>query len=128
MLLGRILDQQLFRRRYFNHLLLDFVICGMTFQIVAAICRFIKTKTFAIHSENYQVCRFDGVCRCSDIFFNKELQELFHTKTATMFVILVLDPTSIFLMSINRGLYQGQNIMDKLAFTPIKLKWPADYC
>jgi O-antigen/teichoic acid export membrane protein len=34
-----------------------------------------------------------------------------------MFVILVLESLFIFLMSINRGLYQGQNVMDKLAFT-----------
>jgi hypothetical protein len=94
----------------------------MTFQIVSLSMPFyLKTKTSLLRRA-WQNMQFWGVGIGVLIFvYNKELQELFHTKTATMFVIFSFGIPLYFLMSINRGLYQGQNVMDKLAFT--KPKW-----
>jgi O-antigen/teichoic acid export membrane protein len=99
-------------------LILSFV--GMTFQIVSAkyavLFKGKKLSLFTQSMTKYAVLTGVGIGVLIFVY-NKELQELFHTKTATMFVIFSFGIPLYFLMSINRGLYQGQNVMDKLAFT-----------
>jgi O-antigen/teichoic acid export membrane protein len=121
LLLGRILGPAAFSdAAILITFLLVLSFLGMTFQIVAAkYAVLLKDKKLSLFTKSitkYAVLM--GVCIGALIFFfNKELQELFHTKTTTMFVIFSFGIPLYFLMSINRGLYQGQNIMDKLAFT-----------
>jgi O-antigen/teichoic acid export membrane protein len=121
LLLGRILGPAAFSDAAILItflLILSFV--GMTFQIVSAkyavLLKDEKLSLFTQSITKYAVLA--GICIGILIFvFNEELQELFHTKTATMFVIFSFGIPLYFLMSINRGLYQGQNRMDKLALT-----------
>jgi O-antigen/teichoic acid export membrane protein len=99
-------------------LILSFM--GMTFQIVldkyAVLFKENKSSVFINSIAKYAVLTvvFIGVLV---LVFNRELQFLFHTKTATVFVIFSFGIPLCFLMSINRGLYQGQNRINKLAFT-----------
>ena len=121
LLLGRILGPAAFSDAAILItflLILSFV--GMTFQIVSAKYAVLyKDKKLSLFTQSItKYAALTGVCIGVLIFvFNKELQELFHTKTATMFVIFSFGIPLYFLMSINRGLYQGQNVMNKLAFT-----------
>ena len=50
-------------------------------------------------------------------FFHKELQLIFHTQTSSMFWIFALGLPLYFLMSVNRGLYQGKDVLNKLSLT-----------
>ena len=121
LLLGRILGPSAFSDAAILItflLILSFV--GMTFQIVSAkYAVLLKDKKLSLFTKiitKYAVVT--GICIGVFIFiFNKELQELFHTKTSSMFMIFSSGIPLYFLMSINRGLYQGQNIMNKLACT-----------
>jgi O-antigen/teichoic acid export membrane protein len=99
-------------------LILSFI--GMTFQIVSA--------KYAVLLENRRLSFFvkmivkyamasGVVIGAMILFFNKELQELFHTKTSLMFAVFGFGIPLYFVMSINRGLYQGKNLMNKLAIT-----------
>jgi O-antigen/teichoic acid export membrane protein len=121
LLLGRILGPAAFSDAAILItflLILSFI--GMTFQIVSAkyavlfeegkLAIFIKmVAKFAI---------LTGILTgMSILFFSQELQELFHTKTESMFMIFGFGIPLYFVMSVNRGLYQGKNLMDKLAFT-----------
>jgi O-antigen/teichoic acid export membrane protein len=99
-------------------LILSFV--GMTFQIVSAkyavLFDEIKLAIFTRMITKYAL--FTGiVIGIAILFFNQELQDIFHTKTASMFMIFGFGIPFYFMMSINRGLYQGKNVMNKLAFT-----------
>jgi uncharacterized membrane protein YhaH (DUF805 family) len=51
------------------------------------------------------------------IYFQPELQNIFHTKNCINVYDFWFWNTILFIMSINRGLYQGKNMMNKLAFT-----------
>jgi O-antigen/teichoic acid export membrane protein len=121
LLLGRILGPAAFSDAAILItflLILSFV--GMTFQIVSAkyAVLFIDTQLSLFIKSITKYAVLTGICIGGLIFFfNEGLQEVFHTKTAIMFVIFSFGIPLYFLMSINRGLYQGQNRMDKLAFT-----------
>jgi O-antigen/teichoic acid export membrane protein len=121
LLLGRILGPAAFSdAAILITFLLILSFLGMTFQIVSAkyavLFKKNKLSLFTHSITKYAVLTgvFIGVLV---LFFNNELQILFHTKTATMFVIFSFGIPLYFLMSINRGLYQGQNRMNKLAIT-----------
>ncbi|MGM8363672.1 sugar isomerase [Flavobacterium sp. ARAG 55.4] len=121
LLLGRILGPAAFSDAAILItflLILSFV--GMTFQIVSA--------KYAVLLENNSLSLFTRMITkyaavagiligLIVLVFNQELQEVFHTKTASMFFIFGLGIPLYFLMSVNRGLYQGKNLMNKLAVT-----------
>ncbi|WP_111707427.1 oligosaccharide flippase family protein [Lutibacter citreus] len=99
-------------------LVLSFV--GMTFQIVAA--------KYAVLYENEKLQAFlKFITKYATYFgigfavliviFNKQLQNVFHTETSSMFWIFAIGLPLYFLMSVNRGLYQGKNSLKMLAYT-----------
>ncbi|SEA63603.1 Membrane protein involved in the export of O-antigen and teichoic acid [Flavobacterium gillisiae] len=99
-------------------LILSFV--GMTFQIV--------TAKYAVLFEGNSLLAFIKLITkyatvlgilfgISIVIFYQELQVVFHTKTASMFYIFGIGIPLYFMMSVNRGLYQGQNVLNKLATT-----------
>ncbi len=121
LLLGRILGPAAFSdAAILITLLLILSFIGMTFQIVTAkyavllegslLLSFIKliTKYAAVLGVLFGL---------SIVFFYQDLQLLFHTKTASMFFIFGFGIPVYFIMSVNRGLYQGQNVLSKLATT-----------
>ena len=90
-------------------LVLSFV--GMTFQIVTKYSvllegelksKFIKT----ISKVSIAIGVFIGFLF---VFFSKNLQTLLHTETDTMFYLFGIGIPLYFLMSVNRGIYQGEN-------------------
>jgi O-antigen/teichoic acid export membrane protein len=121
LLLGRILGPAQFAdAAILITLLLVLSFVGMTFQIVTAkyavlfddviLNRFLKfifkyALTFGL--------LFGSLV----IIFNQQLQQIFHTKTALMFVIFGVGLPLYFVMSINRGLYQGKNNLKSLSQT-----------
>lgn len=99
-------------------LVLSFV--GMTFQIVttkysvllegALKNKFIKTiSKISIASGVFIGLLF--------IIFSKNLQILLHTETETMFYLFGIGIPLYFLMSVNRGIYQGENNLTQLSVT-----------
>ncbi len=121
LLLGRILGPSLFAdAAVLITFLLVLSFAGMTFQVVAAkysvllennklalFIRFISKIAFALGS-------IFGVLI---ILFHQNLQAVFHTKTALMFVIFGVGLPFYFIMSVNRGLYQGKNNFKSLSKT-----------
>jgi O-antigen/teichoic acid export membrane protein len=99
-------------------LVLSFV--GMTFQIVTTKYsvllegelknKFIKT----ISKIAIGIGIFIGLFF---IIFSKNLQTLLHTETDTMFHLFGIGIPLYFLMSVNRGMYQGENNLIKLSVT-----------
>ena len=99
-------------------LILSFV--GMTFQSVAA--------KYAVLFDGIQLLGFVKfiikyaavlglVAGLGIVIFSTKLQELFHTQTATMFVVFGIGIPLYFVMSVNRGLFQGENLLHKLSST-----------
>lgn len=99
-------------------LVLSFV--GMTFQIVTTKYsvllegelknKFIKT----ISKISIGIGVFIGLLF---IIFSKNLQTLLHTETDTMFHLFGIGIPLYFLMSVNRGIYQGENNLIQLSVT-----------
>ncbi len=121
LLLGRILGPTQFAdAAILITLLLVLSFVGMTFQVVTAkyavlfegnlLNQFLKF----IYKNALAFGIFFGFLI---IVFNTQLQELFHTRTASMFVIFGLGLPMYFVMSINRGLYQGKNNLKSLSKT-----------
>jgi len=101
-------------------LLLVLSFLGMTFQIV--------TAKYAVLFEDNRLHSFIRLISKSAVvigivfgvsimIFYKELQQVFHTKTAVMFFVFGIGVPLYFLMSVNRGLYQGKNQLQKLSVT-----------
>lgn len=121
LLLGRILGPAQFAdAAILITLLLVLSFVGMTFQVVTAkyavlfeggilnqFLKFIFKNALA----------FGLLFGFLVVIFNQQLQQIFHTKTATMFVIFGLGLPLYFVMSINRGLYQGKNNLKDLSKT-----------
>ncbi|WP_418262017.1 sugar isomerase [Flavobacterium faecale] len=121
LLLGRILGPSEFSdAAILITLLLILSFVGMTFQIVAA-----KYAVLFKENELLSFIRFiskyaaflGGFFGIVIMLFYQELQTLFHTETASMFFIFGIGIPLYFMMSVNRGLYQGTNVLNKLATT-----------
>ena len=121
LLLGRILGPSEFSdAAILITLLLILSFVGMTFQIVTA-------KYAVLFDENQLLSFIKLITKYATLLgvlfgvlivvFYQELQSLFHTETASMFYIFGFGIPLYFIMSVNRGLYQGQNILNKLATT-----------
>lgn len=121
LLLGRMLGPAAFSdAAILITFLLVLSFLGMTFQV--------GTAKYAVLLENQKLALFIKsitkyalligiVFGLAILIFNNELQELFHTKTATMFVVFAFGVPLYFLMSVNRGLYQGSDNLKKMAIT-----------
>jgi len=123
LILGRFLGPKVFSDAA---ILITFLLVlsffGMTFQIVTTKYsvllegdlknKFIKT----ISKISITIGIFIGLLF---IFFSKNLQTLLHTETDTMFHIFGIGIPLYFLMSVNRGIYQGENNLIQLSVTYI---------
>lgn len=121
LLLGRILGPSEFSdAAILITLLLILSFVGMTFQIVTAKYAVLLEESYLL-SFIKLITKYAAVLGVlfgiSIVFFYQDLQVLFHTKTAWMFFIFGFGIPLYFLMSVNRGLYQGQNVLNKLATT-----------
>lgn len=121
LMLGRILGPAAFAdAAILITLLLVISFLGMTFQVVTSkyTVLFEAEKRAAFIKIITRVALFFGVLIGSLIvIFNQKLQELFHTGTSQMFLIFGFGIPLYFLISINRGLYQGNNGLHKMAIT-----------
>ncbi|WP_027395031.1 oligosaccharide flippase family protein [Aquimarina latercula] len=121
LLLGRILGPELFADAA---LLITFLLVlsfvAMTFQLA--------TAKFSVLFENDSfrsfislVYKYAGVTGiiigAGMIIFSKQLQELFNTSSSLMFTIFGLGVPIYFIMSVNRGFFQGTKRFEKLAWT-----------
>ena len=99
-------------------LVLSFI--AMTFQLV--------TAKFSILLENEAVLWFKKamykyasiagiILGLFIIVFSKQLQSFFNTTTSEMFLLFGMGVPIYFIMSINRGFYQGQDQLKKLSIT-----------
>ena len=121
LLLGRILGPTEFSdAAILITFLLILSFLGMTFQIVAAKYSVLfenqKLQLFIVTVTKIAVL-VGVVFGAIIMIFNSQLQTLFHTKTATMFLIFAIGIPLYFLMSVNRGLYQGKNDLKKMSVT-----------
>ena len=95
---------------------------GMTFQIVVAKYAVLyenqKLQLFVVTVTKFAVF-FGVIFGAFILFFSEELQILFHTKTAAMFILFAMGIPLYFLMSVNRGLYQGGNNLNRMSITYI---------
>ncbi|MAQ74701.1 MAG: sugar isomerase [Aquimarina sp.] len=121
LLLGRILGPELFADAA---LLITFLLVlsfvAMTFQLA--------TAKFSVLYENqvftnfinlmYRYGTLTGIMiGATIVIFAKDLQDVFHTQTHWMFTIFGIGVPIYFMMSINRGIYQGKKSFVKLALT-----------
>lgn len=121
LLLGRILGPSQFAdAAILITLLLVLSFVGMTFQIV--------TAKYAVLFENKMLHYFLNFIFKNALYigillglliivFSNQLQIIFNTRTSSMFVIFGLGLPLYFIMSINRGLFQGKNELVDLSKT-----------
>jgi len=121
LLLGRILGPAAFAdAAILITLLLVLSFLGMTFQIVASkyAVLFEESQLVFFTKMITRVSLFFGiVIGALIVFFSENLQTVFHTETSEMFLIFGFGIPLYFLISINRGLYQGSNNLQKMAIT-----------
>ncbi|VXB21195.1 Sugar isomerase [Flavobacterium sp. 9AF] len=121
LLLGRILGPSQFAdAAILITLLLVLSFIGMTFQIVTAKYAVLYEKSLLQLFLNfiYKNALYIGVLfAVAIVTFSKNLQDIFHTQTSSMFVIFGLGLPLYITMSINRGLYQGKNELIGLSKT-----------
>ncbi|MGO4773567.1 sugar isomerase [Flavobacterium sp. W22_SRS_FK3] len=121
LLLGRILGPSEFAdAAILITLLLVLSFVGMTFQITTAKYAVLFEGTdlslFLKFIFKYSLL-FGFLFGFTIIFFNGQLQETFNTKTSLMFIVFGFGLPMYFIMSINRGLYQGKNDLRNLSKT-----------
>ncbi|WP_188621080.1 oligosaccharide flippase family protein [Flavobacterium suaedae] len=99
-------------------LILSFV--GMTFQIVTAKYSVLYNgrSFFTFLKFISQLAIGSGVLLgAAIVIFSQSLQNIFHTQSPIMFIVFGAGLPLYFLMSINRGVYQGREEFKKLSFT-----------
>ncbi|WP_370174740.1 sugar isomerase [Leeuwenhoekiella palythoae] len=121
LLLGRLLGPEAFAdAAILVTLLLVLSFAAMTFQLGTA--RFIallseeKQPVFLNSIQKWSL-RFGLVLGCIFIVFSSFMQEVFQTSSQAMFVVFGLSVPLYFVMSINRGIYQGKEQLMSLAKT-----------
>jgi O-antigen/teichoic acid export membrane protein len=121
LILGRVLGPEAFADAAILItflLILSFI--GMTFQIVTTkyTVVFNEAKRIAFTKLITKAALFSGIAFGALIMiFSNQLQALFHTQSATMFLIFGAGIPLYFLMSVNRGMYQGKNDLYNLSKT-----------
>lgn len=121
LLLGRILGPELFAdAAILITFLLVLSFIGMTFQIVSAkyvvLFEMDRLQSFVTAIRNWAI-KIGVLLAFFIVFFSKELQDIFHTKTSIIFILFAFGVPIYFLMSINRGIFQGRIQFDKLSRT-----------
>lgn len=99
-------------------LVLSFV--AMTFQLTTAkfFVVFEKELFQNFLSKIYKYASIFGViCGVLIILFSKQLQHLFNTSSSSMFCVFGIGVPLYFLMSVNRGIFQGQKAFKALSIT-----------
>lgn len=121
LLLGRLLGPAVFAEAaLLVTLLLVLSFVGMTFQLASA--------KFAVLLEDTQWARFrfkiykgallgGCVAMLLLIMLASSLQDLFLTRSSNMFIVFAIGIPIYFVMSVNRGIYQGKLAFNKLATT-----------
>lgn len=123
LILGRVLGPEAFADAAILItflLILSFI--GMTFQIVTTkyTVVFNEAKRIAFTKLITKAALFSGIAFGALIMiFSNQLQALFHTQSAAMFLIFGAGIPLYFLMSVNRGMYQGKNDLYSLSKTYI---------
>lgn len=121
LLLGRILGPSQFAdAAILITLLLVLSFVGMTFQVTTAkyavLFERTKLQLFLKFIFKYAVL-FGLIFGLLVVIFSHQLQEIFKTKTSIMFIVFGFGLPLYFIMSINRGLYQGKNDLKNLSKT-----------
>ncbi|NHF58572.1 oligosaccharide flippase family protein [Flavobacteriaceae bacterium TP-CH-4] len=121
LVLGRLLGPEAFAdAALMVTLLLVLSFVGMTFQLTTAkfAVLFSHDQWQAFQQIMYRYALIIG-CFAGAllVFFAGELQVVFNTATPSMFIIFGLGVPLYFLMSVNRGSYQGRQLFTKLSIT-----------
>ncbi|KGO80245.1 sugar isomerase [Flavobacterium beibuense F44-8] len=121
LILGRVLGPAAFSdAAILITLLLVLSFAGMTFQIVTAKYAVVLkyNKLFSFKRFIVRLAFAAGLLLgISVIMMADTLQQIFNTQTSVMFTIFGMGLPLYFIMSINRGLYQGQNDLKRLSVT-----------
>lgn len=121
LLLGRILGPELFAdAALLITLLLVLSFIAMTFQLATAkFAVLFEQKTFKnFISFSYTYASLMGcILGIALLVFAGQLQEIFNTQSSVMFTIFGIGIPIYFIMSVNRGIYQGTKKYDSLAIT-----------
>tara|TARA_B100000795_G_scaffold190817_1_gene145405 strand:- start:31798 stop:33150 length:1353 start_codon:yes stop_codon:yes gene_type:complete len=99
-------------------LILSFV--GMSFQLVIAKFSvfFDNNSLMGFTSKVYKHALMVGISIGALIMiFSKQLQEIFNTASSSMFVVFGIGVPFYFLMSVNRGVFQGKKAFKNLSIT-----------
>ncbi|MFT6127992.1 MAG: O-antigen/teichoic acid export membrane protein, partial [Flavobacteriaceae bacterium] len=120
-ILGRILGPEQFADAA---LLITFLLVlsfvAMTFQLVTAKFSVIfEANSFiSFISKVYKNAIIVGISLGAlIIIFSKQLQEIFNTASSSMFVVFGIGVPLYFLMSVNRGVFQGKKAFKNLSIT-----------
>ncbi|NER11599.1 Membrane protein involved in the export of O-antigen and teichoic acid [Muriicola jejuensis] len=121
LLLGRMLGPEAYAdAALLVTLLLVLSFLGMTFQLAttkfAVIFSGTDWESFRNRTYKQAIAVGTGVAAIL-IYFAKELQALFHTSSPYMFVALGFVIPLYFVMSVNRGTYQGKQSFNSLSMT-----------
>jgi O-antigen/teichoic acid export membrane protein len=121
LVLGRVLGPEKFAdAAILITFLLVLSFAAMTFQLVTAKFSIVfETSIFsAFISKTYKNALFIGIFfGVTIIIFASQLQHFFKTTSATMFVVFGLGVPFYFLMSVNRGVFQGRQELKSLSIT-----------
>ena len=121
LVLGRVLGPEKFAdAAILITFLLVLSFAAMTFQLVTAkFSVLFETSTFsAFISKIYKNSLFTGIFfGFAIIAFSSQLQHFFKTTSATMFVVFGFGVPFYFLMSVNRGVFQGKQELKSLSIT-----------
>lgn len=121
LILGRILGPEQFSdAAVLITFLLVISFAAMTFQLVTAKFSVVfENESFQkFISNNYKYATAVGlVLGVLIVAFSKQLQQVFNTSSSTMFIIFGLGVPLYFLMSVNRGVFQGKQEFKLLSIT-----------
>lgn len=121
LVLGRVLGPEKFAdAAILITFLLVLSFAAMTFQLVTAkFSVLFETSVFsAFISKIYKNALFIGIFfGFTIIVFSAQLQHFFKTTSATMFIVFGLGVPFYFLMSVNRGVFQGKQELKSLSIT-----------
>ncbi|MFL9844627.1 oligosaccharide flippase family protein [Flavobacterium rhizosphaerae] len=121
LVLGRLLGPAAFAEAaLLITLLLILSFIGMTFQIVTAKFSVLYSGRtyFAFLKFISKIALWAGtISGLAIVAFSQSLENIFHTESALMFVIFGAGLPLYFIMSVNRGVYQGREDFKKLSVT-----------
>lgn len=121
LILGRLLGPEKFAdAAILITFLLALSFVAMTFQLVTAkFSVLLESKFFSgFITRIYKNALGFGIgLGTLIVFFSKQLQVLLHTSSSTMFVIFGIGTPLYFIMSVNRGIFQGNKKNKNLSYT-----------